>query len=67
VCIRRGSTTKHVRHPVVGDLTLECEVLDIAGHGQRLILYNAAPGSPSAEGLKLLSVIGTQWTADSVN
>jgi hypothetical protein len=36
-------------------------------HGQRLILYNAAPGSPSAEGLKLLSVVGTQWTADSVN
>jgi transcriptional regulator with XRE-family HTH domain len=67
VCIRRGSATKHIRHPVVGDLTLECEVLDIAGHGQRLILYSAAPGSPSAEALKLLSVVGTQWTADSVS
>ncbi|GAB3159369.1 helix-turn-helix transcriptional regulator [Micromonospora sonneratiae] len=65
VCVRRGSTTKQVRHPVVGDLSLECEVLDIAGHGQRLIIYSTAPGSPSAEALKLLGVVGTQWTVDS--
>lgn len=65
VCVRRGSTTKQVRHPVVGDLSLECEVLDIAGHGQRLIIYSATPGSPSAEALKLLGVVGTQWTVDS--
>jgi hypothetical protein len=64
VCVRRGSTTKHVRHPVVGELTLECEVLDVAGHGQHLILYTAAPGTHSAEALKLLAVVGTQWTAD---
>ncbi|HZC26097.1 MAG TPA: helix-turn-helix transcriptional regulator, partial [Actinopolymorphaceae bacterium] len=66
VCVRRGSTTKHLHHPTVGDLTLECEVLDVAGHGQRLIVYSAAPGSPSAEALKLLSVVGTQWTAADV-
>jgi len=66
VCVRRGSTTKHVRHQVVGELTLECEVLDIAGHGQHLVIYTAAPGSPSAEALKLLNVVGTQWTADPV-
>jgi len=66
VCVRRGSTTKRVRHPVVGELTLECEVLDIAGHGQRLVIYTATPGSPSADALKLLDVVGTQWTADPV-
>jgi transcriptional regulator with XRE-family HTH domain len=66
VCVRRGSTTKHVHHTVVGELTLECEVLEIAGHGQRLIIYTAAPGSPSAESLKLLAVVGTQWTADNL-
>jgi transcriptional regulator with XRE-family HTH domain len=66
VCVRRGSTAKRMRHPVVGELTLECEVLDIAGHGQRLVIYSAAPGSPSAEALKLLGVVGPQWTADSV-
>ncbi|MGW0434258.1 helix-turn-helix transcriptional regulator [Micromonospora sp. NPDC003197] len=64
VCVRRGSTTKQVRHPMVGELTLECEVLDIAGHGQRLIIYSAVPGSPSAEALALLGVVGTQWMAD---
>ncbi|MEV4757713.1 helix-turn-helix transcriptional regulator [Micromonospora sp. NPDC049559] len=64
VCVRAGSTTKQLRHPVVGDLTLECEVLEIAGHGQRLIIYTARPGSPSAEALRLLGVVGTQWTVD---
>jgi transcriptional regulator with XRE-family HTH domain len=64
VCVRRGSTSKHLNHPVVGELVLECEVLEIAGHGQRLIIYSAAPGSPSAEALRLLGVVGTQWMAD---
>lgn len=63
VCARRGSTTKHTHHPLVGELTLECEVLDIAGHGQRLIIYSAVPGSPSAEALDLLRVVGPQWMA----
>ncbi|GIH18056.1 helix-turn-helix transcriptional regulator [Rugosimonospora africana] len=67
VCVRPGSTIKRVRHPVIGELVLECEVLDIAGHGQRLIIYTAAPGSPSFEALRLLGVVGTQWSAaDSV-
>jgi transcriptional regulator with XRE-family HTH domain len=65
VCVRHGSTTKQVTHPVIGELVLECEVLEIAGHGQRLIIYTAAPGSASADALKLLGVLGTQWTADS--
>lgn len=67
VCVRHGSTTKQVHHPVVGELTLECEVLDIAGHGQRLILYSATPGSPTAEALKLLGVLGSQWTSNGAN
>jgi hypothetical protein len=67
VCVRRGTTVKRVHHPVVGELELECETLDIAGHGQRLIIYSAAPGSRTAEALKLLSVVGTQWPADSVS
>jgi transcriptional regulator with XRE-family HTH domain len=68
VCVRPGSTTKRVRHPVVGELTLECEVLDIAGHGQRMIVYTAAPGSPSSDALRLLEVVGTQWsTTESVH
>jgi hypothetical protein len=64
VCVRRGSTTKRIDHPVIGELVLECEVLEIAGHGQRLVIYSAAPGSPTAEALRLLGVIGTQRMAD---
>lgn len=61
VCVRRG-TTKHLHHPLVGDLELECELLDIPDRGQRLIIYTAAPGSRSAEALRLLDVVGTQWS-----
>jgi hypothetical protein len=61
---RQGSAVKRLHHPVVGELVLECSVLDIAGRGQRLVIYTAAPGSRSADALKLLNVVGTQWTAD---
>jgi hypothetical protein len=61
VCVRRG-TTKTLHHPVVGELELECERLDIADRGQQLIIYTAAPGSRSAEALRLLDVVGTQWS-----
>ena len=47
---------KRFRHPVVGDLTLDFEALDIPGDpGQRMLVYSAEPGSPSYEGLQLLS------------
>ncbi|MFE3451967.1 helix-turn-helix domain-containing protein [Nonomuraea sp. NPDC059194] len=51
---------KHFRHPVVGDLTLRFEALEIAGAtGLTLIGYTAEPGSPSHEALQLLA----SWTA----
>lgn len=61
VSARRG-TTKRIDHPVVGPLELDCEVLDITDRGQRLILYTAAPGSRTVEALRLLAVVGTQWS-----
>ena len=51
---------KTFRHPLVGPITVNCDVLDIADRDQRLVIYTAAPGSPSEEALRLLSVIGTQ-------
>jgi transcriptional regulator with XRE-family HTH domain len=62
VCVSRG-TTKRLHHPVVGELELDCQLLDIADRGQRLVIYTAAPGSRSAEALRLLDVVGTQWPA----
>jgi transcriptional regulator with XRE-family HTH domain len=51
---------KTFRHPVVGPITVNCDVLDIADRDQRLVIYTAVPGSPSEEALRLLAVIGTQ-------
>ncbi|MET7687729.1 helix-turn-helix transcriptional regulator [Streptomyces sp. NPDC005483] len=47
-------------HPVVGPVTVNCDVLDIADRDQRVVIYTATPGTRSEEALRLLSVIGTQ-------
>ncbi|NUK83316.1 helix-turn-helix transcriptional regulator [Streptomyces lunaelactis] len=51
---------KTLQHPLVGPVTVNCDVLDIADRDQRVVIYTADPGSPSEEALRLLSVIGTQ-------
>ncbi|RFU41769.1 XRE family transcriptional regulator [Actinomadura logoneensis] len=46
---------KLFRHPRVGDLTLGYEVLTVnSAPGQQLVVYQAEPGSPSEESLRLL-------------
>ncbi|MFK4227857.1 helix-turn-helix transcriptional regulator, partial [Streptomyces sp. NPDC019890] len=58
--------TKTVHHPDVGTLTLDCDVLIAAGSDLRVVAYTAAPGSDTADRLRLLNVIGTQaMTEDS--
>ena len=54
---RTGGKTLH--HPLVGDLTLAYEALELpADPGQRILVYAAEPGSPSQEALNLLA----SWT-----
>ncbi|WP_369030396.1 helix-turn-helix transcriptional regulator [Streptomyces adonidis] len=49
---------KHVRHSVVGDLELRHEALSIRSvPGQQLVVLQAEPGSPSADGLALLGSV----------
>ncbi|GHB45849.1 DNA-binding protein [Streptomyces cirratus] len=51
---------KRLRHPVVGDLSLAFETLVLPDDSeQSLITFHAAPGSPSADALRLLS----SWSA----
>jgi transcriptional regulator with XRE-family HTH domain len=51
---------KNFHHPVVGDLSLTYEMLDLsADSGLVIVAYTAEPGSKSAEALDLLA----SWTA----
>jgi len=52
--------TKHYRHHLVGDLTLDCDTwASPDGSGQRLMVLTAEPGSPSHDALRILA----SWTA----
>lgn len=54
------SGRKRLRHPVVGQLDLDFEAMDLpAEPGLRLNIYTAPAGSPAADGLKLLA----SWAA----
>ncbi|MFJ3404199.1 helix-turn-helix transcriptional regulator [Promicromonospora sp. NPDC090134] len=53
---RRTYGSKRLRHPVVGDLTVEYETLALPGDPDTtLYVYSAEPGSPSARALDLLA------------
>ena len=52
--------TKTFRHPVVGDITVDCDSLTLTDRDQRLVLYTAPPGSRDAEALALLNVLGAE-------
>jgi transcriptional regulator with XRE-family HTH domain len=54
------SGTKRLRHPVVGEIELAYEVMDVsADEGLTIAAYSADPGSRSAEALDLLA----SWSA----
>lgn len=51
--------TKHYRHHLVGDLTLDCDTWNGPdGSGQRLMILTAEPGSPAHDALRILM----SWT-----
>ncbi len=59
---RTGAKALH--HPIVGDLTLDYEALDLPGDtGQRILVYSAEPDSPSAHALDLLASWASTPTA----
>jgi transcriptional regulator with XRE-family HTH domain len=56
-----GYGTKHYRHRLVGDLTLDCDTWSSPdGSGQRLMVLTAEPGTPSHDALRIL----TSWTTE---
>ncbi|MFJ3672549.1 helix-turn-helix domain-containing protein [Streptomyces sp. NPDC090106] len=58
--------TKHYRHPLVGDLTLDCDTWSGSDDsGQRLMVLTAETGSPSHDALRILTSWGTDRTTDT--
>jgi hypothetical protein len=59
---------KHLHHPVVGDLHLSYEVMELsADPGLSLVAYSAEEGSPNDDALRLLaSWAATHEPADAV-
>jgi hypothetical protein len=55
-----GSNSKTIIHPEVGPITLDCDVLTVAGSDLRLVVYTAEPFSPDAEKLRLVQIVGLQ-------
>jgi transcriptional regulator with XRE-family HTH domain len=56
---RRRGEAKTFRHPHVGTITLAYEVLHLTD-GQRISIYQAAPGSTDHDGLRLLAMLAAE-------
>ncbi|MBQ0984092.1 helix-turn-helix domain-containing protein [Streptomyces sp. F63] len=64
---RHEAARKTIDHPHAGPLTLDCDILTVAGSGLRIMVYTAEPGTEDAERLALLTVLGTQTLTDPAN
>jgi MmyB-like transcription regulator ligand binding domain len=57
----RDGTLKRFVHPLLGTLTLDCQILTSERNiTERLVVFTAMPGSEDADRLALLSVVGSQ-------
>ncbi|MER6976437.1 helix-turn-helix transcriptional regulator [Streptomyces carpinensis] len=60
----RDTGSKHLRHPVVGDLHLDWNAVTWAADPDlQIIVWTAEPGTPTHDNLRLLA----SWTADTSN
>ncbi|WP_204051431.1 helix-turn-helix transcriptional regulator [Microbispora siamensis] len=60
---RHDAARKIIDHPDVGPLTLDCDVLTVAGVDLRIMVYTAEPGTEDAERLASLTALGTPTLA----
>lgn len=52
------SDRKTITHPLVGDITLDCDILSVPGADLRVVAYTVAAGTSDAGKLDLLRVTG---------
>lgn len=63
----RVASRKTVVHPEVGPITVDCDVLTVCDSDVRLIVYTVQPGSPEAQALELVGVLGHQHVAPATS
>jgi transcriptional regulator with XRE-family HTH domain len=56
----RIDTRKRFIHPLVGPMTLDCQILTSENLMERLVVFTATAGTDDAKQLELLAVLGTQ-------
>jgi transcriptional regulator with XRE-family HTH domain len=56
----RHNDRKTIRHPEVGPLTLDCDVLTVDGSDLRIVMYTADPATDDASKLTLIAALGLQ-------
>ncbi|MEU1805021.1 helix-turn-helix transcriptional regulator [Streptomyces sp. NPDC019937] len=61
--VQHTTDQKTIRHPEVGDILLDCDVLIVPGADLRMVTYTAATGSGDAAKLDLLRVTGGRTTS----
>ncbi|WP_459837729.1 MmyB family transcriptional regulator, partial [Catenuloplanes niger] len=55
-----ASAPKLIRHPLIGELDLQCDVVLSPATGHRLVLFRPRPGSNAHERIAFLDVLGNQ-------
>ncbi len=56
----RGAQRKTLEHPVVGRMTIDCDVLTVHGSDLQIVVFSAEPGTPDADALAMAVVVGLQ-------
>ena len=57
---RHEASRKTIGHPRVGPVTLDCDIVTVAGSDLRIMVYTAEPGTEDAARLARLTTLGTQ-------
>lgn len=61
----RGAQRKTLVHPVVGRMTVDCDVLTVRGSDLQIVVFSAEPGTPDADALAMAVVLGLQEMTQS--
>lgn len=57
---------KTVKHPEIGDITVDCDVLNDSDTDLKIVIYTAAPGSEDATKLDLARIAGVSQDAPAL-